>query len=55
MSQGDEDANVVQQFERDFAEMLQETPDLQHHRSPPGPQTRVLAHWKVKRERWSKV
>ena len=29
VSQGDEDANVVQQFERDFAEMLQETPDLQ--------------------------
>ena len=51
MSQGDGDANVRQQFERDFAEMLQETLDLQqpmangllsrghanHHRSPPGP------------------
>ena len=29
VSQGDEDANVVQQFERDFEEMLQEIPDMQ--------------------------
>ena len=29
VSQGDGDAHVVQQFERDFEEMLQEIPDLQ--------------------------
>ena len=29
VSQGDEDAHVVQQFERDFEEMMQEIPNLQ--------------------------
>ena len=29
VSQGDEDAHVVQQIERDFEEMMQEIPDLQ--------------------------